>query len=368
MHLIQRMKIWRELRRLEQRVRDEPSPSTFVDLGQVYINLDMCEKALVAASDGLALFPDSAELEQLRQFARRSQLRGRINTLRDKLNRSPSPKAYRELAGMYLELGDFAAVQATCEECIVRHPNDNGAWLVLAQANLANFYRDLSARDGLEAVRCLQQVLIIDRQNPQAHRLLAEVLYRVGLTVEARRHLDELRANGMDDTELQDLAREVGAQAPFQGGLEAAFQAVEQRGALANAPATRKSALPGGEEGISRIRDALAQLAERPGVQKATYIRGSRALVKGDIKDGRDSFLRVARVVAKASQRFTRRLDLGNFSKGVLDGPFGHICICSYGEVVAAVQCDPHAGVEPLLAELQELVAGSLYLTGVTEA
>lgn len=368
MHLIQRMKIWRELRRLEQRVRVEPSPSTFVDLGQVYINLDMCEKALQAAADGLALFPDSAELEQLRQFARRSQLRTRIQTLRDKLNRSPSPKAYRELAGLHLELGDFAAVQATCEECIVRHPNDNGAWLVLAQARLANFYRDLAAREGLEAVRCLQQVLQIDRQNPQAHRLLAEVYYRIGLTVEARRHLDVLRANGMDDAELQDLLREVAAQVPFQGGLEAAFQTVEQKGALTNAPATRKAVMPRNEEGISRIRDALAQLAETAGVRKATYIKGSRALVKGDIKDGRDSFLRTARVVAKASQRFTRRLDIGNFSKGVLDGPFGHICICSYGEVVAAVQCDNGTPVEDILADLQELVAGSLYMAGVSES
>lgn len=368
MHLIQRMKIWRELRRLEQRVRDEPSPSTYVDLGQVYINLDMCEKALQAAADGLALFPESAELEQLRQFARRSQLRARIQALRDKLNRSPSPKAYRELAGLHLELGDFAAVQATCEECIVRHPNDNGAWLVLAQARLANFYRDLAAREGLEAVRCLQQVLQIDRQNPQAHRLLAEVYYRVGLCNEAKQHLEVLRQSGLDGPELADLMREVAAQVPFQGGLEAAFQAVEQKGALANAPATRKATLPRSEEGISRIRDALAQLADSPGVRKATYIKGSRALVKGDIKDGRDSFLRVARVVAKASQRFARRLDIGNFSKGVLDAPFGHICICSYGEVVAAVQCDRGSAVDAVLAELQELVAGSLYMAGVTEA
>ena len=119
-----------------------------------------------------------------------------------------------------------------------------------------------------------------------------------------------------------------------------------------------------GDEGISRIRDALAQIAELPGVRKAAYIKGTKALVKGEITDGRDGFLRVIRVVAKGSQRFSRRMDIGNFNKGVLDGEFGHVCICSYGEVVAGVLCDPGSQVDRVLTELQELVTGSLFATG----
>ncbi|HIE70978.1 MAG TPA: tetratricopeptide repeat protein, partial [Planctomycetes bacterium] len=71
MHLIQRMKIWKQLRRLEQRAKEQPSPSTFVDLGQVYINLDLHDKAERMADDGLALFPKSIELRQLLDCARR---------------------------------------------------------------------------------------------------------------------------------------------------------------------------------------------------------------------------------------------------------------------------------------------------------
>ena len=74
MNFIQRMKIRKELRRLESRVREEPSPSRFVDLGQVYINLEMLDRALQAAEDGLALFPDSIELTKLRDFARRHRI------------------------------------------------------------------------------------------------------------------------------------------------------------------------------------------------------------------------------------------------------------------------------------------------------
>ena len=100
---------------------------------------------------------------------------------------------------------------------------------------------------------------------------------------------------------------------------------------------------------------------------KATYIRGSRALVKGAIRDGRDPFLRVVRVVAKAAHRFARRLDIGSASKSVVDGDFGHICVCVYGEVIAGVQCEAGTDLETVLAELQEIVAGSLYSTEVSD-
>ena len=95
MHLIQRMKIWKELRRLEQRAKEQPSQSTFVDLGQVYINLDLHDKAERMAEDGLALFPKSIELRQLLDCARRGLRMRRAADLRAKLTRAPSPKLFR---------------------------------------------------------------------------------------------------------------------------------------------------------------------------------------------------------------------------------------------------------------------------------
>ena len=70
----------------------------------------------------------------------------------------------------------------------------------------------------------------------------------------------------------------------------------------------------------------------------------------------------MARVVSKAAQRACRRIDLGNFSKGVVDGDFGYVCVCCYGEVVAAVLCDHGTAFERILDQLQELVARSLYV------
>lgn len=362
MHLIQRLKIWKELRRLEQRAREEPSPSTFVDLGQVFINLEMVDRALQVAEDGLALFPDSVPLVKLRDFARRTTSKARIDDLRARINRAPTGKLYRELALLHLELGDHGALHATCEEWGVRFPDDAGAWLVLGQARLAAFYRGLAAREGQEAIRCLTRTLQLDPADRRAHQLLAEVYYRLGAVAQAKEHMTVLEKGALD-SDLQALRAHIQRAPATTTDVESLLRATEENGALANPPPT--AGVPvAREEGINGIRDSLAQLAEMRGIRKATYIRGTRALVKGDIRDGKDSFLRIVRVVAKAGMRFSRRLDYGSFSKGVLQGPFGYVLICSYGEVLAAVECDNTAAIDRVLAELQELVAASLYAAG----
>ncbi|MGE3174294.1 MAG: hypothetical protein AB7O97_16820 [Planctomycetota bacterium] len=365
MNLIQRLKIWKELRRLEQRVREEPSPSTFVDLGQVFINLDMLERALQAADDGLLLFPDSLELQKLRDFAWRGVNRAKVDDLRGRLNKTASSKLFRELVGIYLEIGDQGSLHATCEEWSVRFPSDPGPWLFLGQARLANYYRDFSAREGLEAVQNLERAIGLDPRERKARVLLAEVFCRVG-AVQRARTLIEAVSSGIDEPELQNLRRLVAGAKPLGNDIEALFRSAEEGGVLPNAPLAASSPAIRSEDGIGSIRDALAGIAEMQGVRKATYIKGTRALVKGDIKDGKDPFLRTVRVVAKSSHRFSRRLDIGSFKKGVLQGPFGVICICCYGEVLAGVQCDATAPVDRILAELQELVASSLYAMGVS--
>jgi tetratricopeptide (TPR) repeat protein len=365
-NLIQRLKIWKELRRLEQRVREEPSPSTFVDLGQVFINLDMLDRALQAADDGLLLFPDAQELQKLRDFAWRGVHRTRVDDLRARLDKTASSKLYRELAGLHLETGDQGALHSTCEEWSVRFPSDPGPWLFLGQARLLNYYRDFSAREGLEAVQSLERAIGLDPRERKARTLLAEVYYRIGAVQRARLLLDAV-STGADDADLQDLRRQVAASKPLGNDIEELFRTAEQNGALPNAPPTAPAPALRLEDGIGTIREALGAIAEMPGVRKATYIKGVRALVKGDIKDGKDAFLRTVRVVAKAGHRYSRRLDIGSFKKGVLQGPFGVICICCYGEVLAAVQCEGKAPIERILAELQEVVASSLYAMGVSK-
>lgn len=361
MHLIQRMKIWKELRRLEQRAKEQPSPSTFVDLGQVYINLDLHDKAERMADDGLALFPKSIELRQLLDCARRGLRHRRAQELRAKLTRSPSPKLFRELASIHLELGDSNALHAVCQEWSLRFPEDSGSWLMLGQARLTSFYRDLAAREGQEAVQCLERAASMNPEESQSRRLLGEVLYRIGAVHEAQKHITALRELDPADQEIEQLLSHVATLSDGGSDLSALFDEVESHGSLMHP--TAQSAVPANtaERSFTDVRTGLARISELSGVSKAVFIRGSKAMVKGEINDGRDPFLRIVRVTAKAAHRFARRLDIGNAAKTVVEGDFGQICICVYGEALAAAQCQEGAQIEQVLGELQEIVAGALH-------
>ncbi|MBL9079715.1 MAG: tetratricopeptide repeat protein [Planctomycetes bacterium] len=358
------MKVWKELRQLEQRAREEPSPSTFVDLGQVYINLEMHDKAQRVAEDGLALFPRSTELRQLGDCAQRGRRRQQSKEVRARLTRAPNPKLYRELAQLYVELGDAASLHSLCQEWTVRYPDDAGAWLAIGQARLLNFYRDLAAREGQEAVRCLERAVQMDGREPQAHKLLAELFYRIGAVHSAQVHLSALQELQPDDAELQGLLDHVAMLEDHGDDVRALLGEVEQSGRLVHQALAGAGTQPGQEASVARVREGLAGVAELAGVRKATFIKGSRALVKGAIRDGRDPFLRIVRVIAKSAHRFARRLDIGSASKTVVDGDFGHICVCVYGDALAGAQCDRGADLEAVMAELQEIVAGALHIVG----
>lgn len=361
MHLIQRMKIWKELRQLEQRAREQPSPSTFVDLGQVYINLDLHEKAQRVAEDGLALFPKATELRQLLEFARTGLRKQKVADLRAKATRWPSPKAFGELAAVQLELGDAKGLAATCQEWTTRFPTDAGAWRIMGQSRLLGFYRDLGAREGLEAVRCFEKAVAMDGNDAESHRLLGEVLYRIGAAARSLQHLrlaDQLQGEA---SEVASLLQYVASLPDHGDDVARLLEEVEEHGSLLHASLAAARPQPRGDEQIARARDGLAAVAELPGVRKATFIKGSKALVKGEIRDGRDPFLRIVRVVAKSAHRFARRLDIGSASKSIVDVDGGHLCVCVYGDVLAAVQCDLGADKERIVAELQEIVAGALY-------
>lgn len=359
MNLLQRMKVWRELKQLEQRVREEPAPATFVDLGQVHINLDMHDKAERIAEDGLSLFPKSIELRQLLDTARRGLRRKRIDDLRAQLLRAADAAAYAELAGLQVELGDRAGMQRTCQEWSVRFPQDPDSWRVQARAHLVNYYRDLSASEGAVAVRCLEMAIERAPEDAPTRLMLAELLYRIGA---ARRAEGQIRAalqSAPTDAATATLLRHVAALADEGDDVDALLEDVESHGALRH-PSPVPPSPEAAEESFAGVRDALGDVTQIAGVRKATFIRGTKAMVRGAVRDGRDPFLRTARVVGKSMQRFARRLDIGQANKSVVEGGFGAVCVCAYGDAMAAAQCEAGADFDKVLAALQEVVAGAL--------
>ncbi|MFQ5505473.1 MAG: tetratricopeptide repeat protein [Planctomycetota bacterium] len=354
---------------MEKKAKENPSPSTFVDLAQAYINLGWIDHTLRVAREGLLLFPRSESLQKVHRYALMNQLKHRVQELSQQISRSPTPELYRELAEVYNDMGDLGSLIGTCVECLRRFPNDTQTHLIVADARNQAYYRSLRAQDGRSAMDSLLKVLELDPSNLKAHRLIAHLFFRIGAIRQAREHLELLRDLEKSDEESRRMLNQIADQADNDEEPEILLERVETRGALPNRSisALEKQKVVANEEAISGIREGLSRLVQNEGVCKAAYIRGGKALVKGDIRNGRDPFLKTVRVIAKAAQRAVRRMDLGNFSKGIVEGSFGHICICTFGDVSAAVQCASGTRIDDILSDLQELVAGSLFVAGNRE-
>ena len=354
MHLLQRMKAWKQLRRLEQLAESRPCPETFCAVGKLYIDLGLYDKAVGLAVDGIEQFSRSIELRGVLDDARRGQLVVRVEALRVERTRSPSPEVFSALADAYAESEDFDAMRDLCREWREEFPDDAGGWLALGRAQLARFYRGFSAVDGDDALRCLSRAVELAPNEPQPRRLLGEQLYRIGAVSEAVRHLNVVRDLQPNDDDVEQLVGYVAELPEDAGDVDALLREVERRGALrhpSHAESRRQDACP-----VAAAQACLTALAGRDGVLKATLIRGNKAAVSGAITGNCDPFLKLVRTSAKAAHGFARRLGIGRAAKTTLEGEFGRVCICVHGEALAAAQICPEAVVGDVLAELQDLV------------
>jgi|GEM_PF-6287756 len=236
MRVIQRMKNWWRLRCLEQRVKRRRSPSSLSDLGKAYIANGSYDRAARVAEDGLMLFPISSRLSRLLNAARRLQWRRRVEAQRAGLTWSSSPALFRQVAAATFELNDLDALQRLCRQWSCWLPGDPHCWHLLGRAHLANFYRDLTASEGVEAVTCLTRAVELAPNEQQPRRLLGEVLYRIGAVAEARPHLAALCALAPQDEELSRLLSYVTTLSDLGGDLRSQLEAVEAVGALQHGP------------------------------------------------------------------------------------------------------------------------------------
>ncbi|MDP6930366.1 MAG: hypothetical protein QF412_11755 [Planctomycetota bacterium] len=367
MKVLERFKMWRELKVLRAKAIKDPSPSTYIDLGQVFINTGNPEKTLEVAEDGLCLFPDSEGLQRLRKFAIKNRLKSRIENLRRKLNRSPHAGRYQELARLHLEVGDDGAAEGICYECTSHFPEESGTDAILGELLLSRFRSDLKACDGRKAIECLERVVSASPGDTATRKKLAELLFCIGASDSLDRHLDELRDELLVDRSLKVLFERVKEEpSAMEEDLQDLLEGVEKAGRLTRSLlAEARLESFAGAESLGIIRSTVSRIFETPGVTKVAYIKGSKALVKGDIEGGGDAFLQVVRVLASSAQRTSRRLDMGDFSKGVLEGDFGQICVCRYGDVIAAVLCGRDNATDVIVNDLQGLLAASLYTAGM---
>jgi predicted regulator of Ras-like GTPase activity (Roadblock/LC7/MglB family) len=367
---------WRDLARLRARVRRTPSPSAYGELAERLIAVGSVGDALATAEEGLQRFPDSERLANVRLFAKRGRVTGRIRRLRDDVQRRPTPVVYSQLVDVYREIGSIDEALQTAQECAERFPLNESPHLLQGEIRLDRFVSDLIARDAILAEQALRRVVRINSRNLRAHTLLAELSWLVGDEGGCRRHLRSVLALSPADTGVQDLLRDLGGDDAAEPGVAAAFEdlarAVEESGALAR-PAERFPGSTRASKGEGRSRSAhldidglkahVVDLGSQPGVQASIVLDRDGSILADTGSGGagsRRQFADLVLALCATADDASRRMDTGALVRAEIESPSGSVTVTRVRNVTVGVRFDGTLRAERVWDVLQDFVARNL--------
>jgi tetratricopeptide (TPR) repeat protein len=337
----ERLRRWRTLGRLRRQLRHAPSPAAYGELAERYIALGETDQALRVAEQGLAVFPDSERLVQVRVYAKKGRLTGEIRKLREDLVRRPSPAVFSQLAEIYRELGSQDEALEIASECAEKFPLNENPYLIQGEIRLERFLGDMIAKDAVIAEHALQKVVRLNTHNVKAHLLLGELYYLVGALPDCRRHLRSVLTITPAAREVQELVRELDTMPDAETDESFAELAdrVEEHGTFA-APPERFSNLPaprGGRATRSKARIELGTLrgevdrfGTQGGVRNVIVLdRDSEILADYCGQGGlsRKQFGELVSAVRATADDTSRRMDTGALVRAEIEGPTGNVTI-----------------------------------------
>ncbi|MBN2492139.1 MAG: tetratricopeptide repeat protein [Planctomycetes bacterium] len=322
--------------RLRRQARKHPSPAAWAALSERCLAMGKVEAGYASVEEGLRDFPTSERLHALRRLIQKESLRERVKSLRQSLRRRPDPYLYARLANVFRQLGELSKAESIAEECKTRFPCDENPYLIIGEIRTERFKQELMARDGRLAVENLERAVSLNPDNLKGRMQLAELYAALGANSRALPHLLHLAEATPDDERIRGLIAEVGSRPVEEGELGALLRAAERRrrtpypfpggecpagggGTPAAVPAADPAAIRRAAAGLFGIRNL-----------KALYVAYEPAgpiEVKEDPSLQADGFSRSAAKILKAAEASSRKMDMGGFAQGFLEGSFGRIVL-----------------------------------------
>lgn len=358
MGLFESLRRRREVERLEEQARTNPGPNTFVELAEKLLAYGEESRALEVAKEATAKYPASEHVQTTYQFILRTHLQNRIRDLNRRLVQKPTAADYAALAQLYYkDLGDRDAALETCRRGSVMFPNDENLHLVDGLVRFDRFHEDFLAKDGLRAIEHLERAAALNPNNYKAHALLAQIFVEVGALGKAKESLRAVLRIAPEDERARQMLARVEAAAPTAGAevdLEAMLLEVEKRGSLtkeARALVTGEAGTPGTERRSRVDETKLAPLLGRfdavDGIRGALVMtRHGEALASKAAGISADVLANVVRQVYDVAEDSSKRMDIGSFVRGTIDGPFGALHVVELRSLVLAVLATPQAKQE----------------------
>ncbi len=379
MQIFEKLKRYREMSRLRAEVRRAPSPRAFGTLAERNVAHGEIEEALAVAERGLAMFPDSERLHQIRIFAKKKSLAGRIRTLRLDMERRPSPFVYTSLAEIHRELGNADQALEIATECAEMFPQNDRPYLVQGEIRLERFLEHQVAKDAVQAELALQRVVRINPQNVKAHVLLAELYHLVGALPACRRHLREVVENSPSARDVRAFLRQFGPTVEDPGPddvteemLISLAERVEESGVFAGPPeafpglvthnnaARRRSTM---RVDVAGLATAMSVFAQTPGVRNSMLIDGDgQIIVQHADASGvtPDAFLDLVRHVRSTSDDASRRMDTGVLVRAEIEGPDTSLTVVRLRQYTIATLFSDPLRTDRVWEMLQDLTARCL--------
>jgi len=325
------LRLWR----LRRQARKHPSPAAWAALSERYLAMGEAESAYAVADEGLKDFPTSERLHALRRLIQKESLRERVKSLRQSLHRRPDPYLYARLANVFRKLGELNKAETIAEECKTRFPCDENPYLVIGEIRAGRYKKQLMARDGRLAIENLERAVSLNPDNLKGRMQLAELYAALGANSRALPHLLHLGEATPDDERIRGLISEVGSRPVEEGDLNALLRAAERK---------RKTPYPfqGGEVQSESEAQGPARLMNRNVIRRsAAALFGIRDLkglyvacdglgpveVKEDPTLEANGFSESAAKILKAAEASSRKMDMGGFSQGFIEGSFGRIVL-----------------------------------------
>jgi len=317
------------------------------------------DDALKAVAAGLERFPDAAVLRETGHTIRRAQARAGMDALLGRIDRDAEPAAFEQLIALYKDVGMTAEMISMTERYVEEHPDREAPHLLRGEQALEAYFDDLRVRDGRLAIDHLLRAGALHPDSLKPRLLLAEIFFAIGadralmgqaIAIERLAGEDEVLAPVV--AAIREVAR------PTQNeSVDALLSKVEVSGQVVRDPSTwsqRKRRGIGGEQDAARVSLRLERLVREEFAEEAVAIDRSGAILgcaTGATLDAREpkadgeggeaapesALAGVARAVARTVKMQTRELEMGQFRRCTVEGPFGVMVVAdAAGGVVAA--------------------------------
>ncbi|MBL6757263.1 MAG: hypothetical protein ISQ11_12715 [Planctomycetes bacterium] len=287
--------------------------------------------ALECCREAVERFPGSAALQRLLVSVRQAELTERLSRLKEELELSPCPEAFRELCELMLKRGEAAATLEHVGRW--RQLDDSGEPLYFEAAAFGELYfGNHLSRDGMRAFQLAAEAGKLLKDDPRPFRLQFEIARRCGAWEDARialaRLLDIMPGNRL----IEGRFRGVMANCASSRSLSKALADVERTGRFLG------DEVDGGD-GLDRdqVRPGLLELAGRDDVHVAFFLRGNTALVQGAQGASADRSARAIRDVVSVTRSSSRKLLLGTPNELRCEGSGGSLFLKTGSNGTAAV-------------------------------